>query len=186
LLGGAYLVKGTFQLFTSASDFGLRSTESRYVFRGKNPLDVWQTYDASVSGVPAPVTTRDASIDPDLGPTYGAYPLWAYVITALVTWPDDAQVARVLNGLVSLALLLVVLRLTYLRGLERSRERAFLLVLSVFATSSICSTLGVGQSAASSSPRSFAGSGAARRSTSIGRSPPRRRGCGRTTTCTTT
>jgi hypothetical protein len=144
LLGSAYLVKGTFHMFTNAGDYQLRWTESHYIFRGKSPTEVWRAREASERGLPAPITRRDASMDPDLGPTYGAYPPWAYAITALVTWPTDLRVGRVLNGVASLALLALVLLWAHQLGRVHSRQHGALFALSVLATSSVCSTFGVG------------------------------------------
>lgn len=87
LLGSAaYWAKGVTLLFAESGGVDLRQRwlEQQYVFRGQNPFDV--TYAAFGTGKP-PRHPRPSDADPDLGPTDGGYPGWAYTTGALWLWP---------------------------------------------------------------------------------------------------
>lgn len=146
VIGTAYLIRGTYFLFTDAGDFNLRWVEQQYVFRGKNPIDLAERYVAELEGKPAPQVPRDSSIDSDLGPANGGgYPPWAYITGAVLSWPSTPTAARWYFGLINLGLLSFLLIWAFKLGLRDGKRVALCFAASLLATSSICSTFGVGQ-----------------------------------------
>jgi len=145
VVGALYVARGSYFLFTSSGDFSLRWTEQHYVFRGKGPAEVWEHQDALTRGVPVPARSLHATLEPDLGKTDGAYPPWAYVTGAAFTWPSNMEAARVLYGVINLAVLAWLLRWAFGCAAGAGSLPGWFLAASVLATSSICTTLGLGQ-----------------------------------------
>ncbi len=142
LAGAAYLTRGVYFAVSSSADYQLRWTEQQYVFRGKNPSAVIPlTHSPTDTGQ----SYRNLPADPDLGTAIGGYPPWAYFTGAVFAWPSSFAAARwYFTGinLVMLALLLVwAARIAWPAG----PWLGLLFAASLLATSSICTTLGLGQ-----------------------------------------
>jgi hypothetical protein len=144
-VGFGYLVHGTYGQLTQAGDYRMHWIEERYVFRGKNPADIFARIQAESQHKPVPHNGRDNSVDADLGPADGAYPLWSYFTAALLTWPPTFDSGRFYNCVVNLALFAALLFWAY--GLARKEEQwmGWFLAASFFAVNSICTTFIVGQ-----------------------------------------
>jgi hypothetical protein len=145
VIGTAYLIRGTYFLFTDAGDFYSRWVEQQYVFRAKNPFDIVERHIAESEGKPAPQVPRDSSIESDLGLPGGGYPPWAYFTGAVLGWPPTPTAARWYFGLMNLGLLSFLLIWAFNLGLRDGKRVALFFAASLLATSSICSTFGVGQ-----------------------------------------
>jgi len=143
LAGSAYSARGAYFALTSAADYQLRWTEQQYVFRGKNPSAI---YVPRYPGAPP----RDGShrtvlSDPDLGISIGGYPPWAYATGALFAWPSNRTAARWYFAALNFGFLLFLLRWAQRLGKTDDPWTGWLLAGAVLATSSICTTLGLGQ-----------------------------------------
>lgn len=145
VIGTAYLIRGTYFLFTDAGDFTSRWVEQQYIFRGKNPIDIAERYLAESQGKPAPQVPRDNSIDSDLGLPGAGYPPWAYITGAVLSWPPNPTAARWYFGSINLGLLSFLVIWAFNLGLRDGKRVALFFAASLLATSSICSTFGVGQ-----------------------------------------
>jgi hypothetical protein len=145
LLGVIYLIYGSHAKFTQSGDYRMHWTEERYVFRGKNPADIFARTEAEAHHQPIPQNGRPNTIDPDLGPADGAYPLWSYFSATLVTWPPVYNSGRFYNGVLNLLVLAGIVYWAYRVGAERDRILGYFLAASVFAVNSICTTFMVGQ-----------------------------------------
>jgi hypothetical protein len=144
--GTAYVIRGTYYMVTSATDFEKRWIEEHYVFRGKNPLDIFERHYAELHGNTLPQIGRDNSIDSELGLiTFGSYPPWSYFTGAVFTWPPSRTLAKWYFGLINLMLLSSLLIWAYHLGSKDGTLMALFFTSSLLATSSICETFGVGQ-----------------------------------------
>ena len=142
LAGAAYLARGAYFAFSSSADFQLRWTEQQYVFRGKNPSAV-----IPLSRLPDPrrESYRDLPPDPDLGTAIGGYPPWAYFTGAVFAWPSSFVAARWYFAGINLVLLALLLAWAVRPAGPADRRLGLLFAASLLATSSICTTLGLGQ-----------------------------------------
>jgi hypothetical protein len=145
LLGLVYLIYGSHLMFTHSGDYRMRWIEERYVFRGKNPADVFTRIQAEEHHTALPTNGRPNSIDPDLGPADGAYPLWSYFTAILFTWPPTFESGRVYNGVLSLLVFAGILFWAYRLGEKEDQFFGYFLAASVFAVNSVCTTFIVGQ-----------------------------------------
>ena len=145
LIGLIYLVYGGHGLFTSAGDYRMRWVEQHYVFRGKNPIDIFERAQAEAQNKSQPDKGRDTRIDPDLGPTDGGYPPWAYFAGAALTWEPSFAVGRCLYGVFNLALLGGLLLWAYYLGKKEEHLVGLFLAASLLAVNSICTTFLLGQ-----------------------------------------
>jgi hypothetical protein len=119
LIGFGYLIHGTYAMFTRSGDYKMRWVEERYVFRGKNPADIFARIQAQARHRPILDNGRDSWIDPDLGPADGIHPLSSYFTAALLTWPPTFASGRAYNGVLSLLFLAGVMLWAYLLGLAQ-------------------------------------------------------------------
>jgi hypothetical protein len=145
LLGLGYLIHGSYNMFTQSGDYRMHWVEERYVFRGKNPADIFARIQAEANHKPLPTNGRPNAIDPDLGPADGTYPLWSYFTATIVTWPPSFASGRFYNGVLNLLVLIGLLIWAYRLGAEEDRFLGFFFVCSVLAVNSICTTFIVGQ-----------------------------------------
>src|SRR5207249_768732 len=145
VLGVAYLARGTYFMAKTAVDYTQRWVEQRYLLRGKNPLDVFESSIALNTGRPAPSHSRDTTVDADLGEVFGGYPPWAYVTGYLFTWPTNLKWARVYYAALNLGMLAFLLRWGWRCARAHGVEWGIFLGASLAAVSSICTTFGLGQ-----------------------------------------
>ena len=95
---GYYLGRGFYALTFSPDNFPidlrLRWAEQRYIVRhGQDPFDLYFHNQPEGPVVPPRPITRNATIDPDLGPVLQlAYPPWTYALASLIWWPPWPQV----------------------------------------------------------------------------------------------
>lgn len=113
LLASAYLIRGTFFMFSLAADYQQRWVEEHYLLRGENPLDVFQYCVAQWNHSPLPASPRDHAVEPDLGPVYGSYPPWAYGTGFIWTWPPEMKLGRAIFALLNLLMLAAVVCWVY-------------------------------------------------------------------------
>jgi hypothetical protein len=145
IAGLGYLIHGAHGLFTQAGDYQMHWVEERYVFRGKNPADVFTRVQAELHGQPVPETGRDSTVDPDLGPVDGAYPLYAYFTAAFLTFPPTFNAGRIYYGALNLVAFASLLVGVFRFGGEVRPLYGLVLAASFFAVNSICTTFIVGQ-----------------------------------------
>ena len=149
LLSMAYLVKGFHHLILDpggAIDFQQRWVEQRFILKGKNPAEFTQWHHALQEGKSLPREVRQEILDTGIRFVSPAvYPPWAYVTALPLMWPDHFTVGRWYYALTQLVLILLLAVRLYVLAKPAGLEASLLLVASLLAVSSLCSTLGVGQ-----------------------------------------
>jgi len=141
LAGTAYLARGVYFAASSAADYRLRWTEQQYVFRGKNPSSVMSPNRLLQSHQQA----RNIPPDDDLGISIGGYPPWAYFTGAAFAWPSSLVMARWYFAAINLLLLALLMVWAGRLGWAVDKRVGLLFAAALLATSSICTTLGLGQ-----------------------------------------
>jgi hypothetical protein len=140
-----YLIRGALIWKEHGGDFGMRWGEQQYVHRGKNPFDVWETWNAQQHGVEPPRTGRNAAIEPDLGRMVAAYPPWAYFTGAVLLWPKSYAAAKWYWSAINILCMIGILFWAYRLGCKHSRGTGLLFAASVLAIRSTYITVGNGQ-----------------------------------------
>lgn len=125
------------------SDLRLRWQEQHYVFRGKNPYEVFNQFEQFANGGERP--RPEAAVDPDLGKPSPGYPPWSYATGALLVWPDDWTLAKRGFALLELLLLAYVARFAYRLGMKGGTALAWFASMGTLAFGSFGSTLVSGQ-----------------------------------------
>jgi Glycosyltransferase family 87 len=145
LIGSAYLARGFFVALTyPPADVRRRWIEQQYVIRGQNPYDVAFRAEAEARGVSAPSTGRDDRADPQLGiPTDVDYPPWSYFSGYLLFWGPLGFTKAWFAGVNALALGGIGWMLWSI-GRDRPRLDRLVLITSISAAASICTTIGTG------------------------------------------
>jgi len=139
LAGAAYLVRGVYFAVSLSADYQLRWTEQQYVFRGKNPSAI------IFADRPNAQAHRGIPPDPDLGTAIGGYPPWAYFTGAAFAWPSNFATARWYFTAINLVLLAVLTVWTARLTWSTDPWWGLLFAAALLATSSVCTTLGLGQ-----------------------------------------
>jgi hypothetical protein len=145
VLGLVFVVYGAYAMFTHPIDYKQRWVEQHYVFRGKNPIDIFERVEAEKQNKPPPANGRDTRVDPDLGSTDGGYPPWSYFTGAALTFGPSFAFSRFFHGIVNLALLAGLVYWAYGLGKKEEARFGLFLAASLLAVNSICTTFFVGQ-----------------------------------------
>lgn len=145
LLGAAYVAKGAYHLVaheTGAGDLRLRWVDAQYVLAGQNPYDVFFLARKGIEPPPG----RDAAALPELGaPPSQGYPPWTHFVT-LPLLAGGWTTTRWLFLAVTLAAAGYVSVSTWrLIATVGGPSAATFAVSSFFATSALCTSLGLGQ-----------------------------------------
>ena len=149
-IGRGFYGRGFYALTFSPDNFPidlrLRWVEQRYIVRhGQDPFDLYFHNQPEGPVVPPRPITRDATIDPDLGPVLRLpYPPWTYALASLIWWPPWPQVCWWASLLDLLGLMLIA-RWAYRTGRRAGLSEGVVVALISLACCNYFSVLFTGQ-----------------------------------------